>query len=163
MVVRNVGKSDAGGVIVRDILPEGVEFLDAQPEPTKRVGPTLVWHLNSLPAGGERILKLRVKPTAVAPFDHVATVSLLAGAKLRTVVKQPKLKLELSATPTGGKVLKGQRVKFNIVVSNPGSGPAGKVVVQARLSPGLKHEEGTFIEQPLTDPIGPGESLGSTR
>lgn len=159
VVVRNVGKNDALGVVVRDVLPAGVDFLDAQPEPTNRVGSALVWEIRSLPTGGERVFKLRVKPTAVAPFDHLATVSLLTGSKSRTAVKQPKLKLELSAIPSGGKVLKGRRIKFNIVVSNPGSGSAGKAVVQAKLSSGLKHEEGTFIEQPLTAPIGPGESL----
>ena len=32
IVVRNTGKADAFGVIVRDVLPDGVKFVDSQPQ-----------------------------------------------------------------------------------------------------------------------------------
>lgn len=159
IVVRNHGKADAAGVVVRDVLPEGVEFLHADPAPSRTHGPALSWSLGNLPAGTDRILKLTVRPTLVAPFDHAATVSLLAGARSRTVVKQPKLRIEQTAAPAGGKVLKGQTVRFSIKVSNTGNGTVHDVVVQAKLSPGLKHPQGTVVEQPLIDPIGPGETV----
>ena len=86
---------------------------------------------------------------------------MLAGGKSRTIVREPKLKVEQTAT--SGKVLKGQPVQFKIAISNPGDGPARNVVVQAKLSPGLKHESGepndqNLFEQTL-DQIEPGQRV----
>ena len=72
---------------------------------------------------------------------------MLAGSKSRTTVREPKLKVEQTAT--SGKVLKGQPVTFKITISNPGDGPARNVVVQAKLSPGLRHESGEPNDQNL--------------
>ena len=86
---------------------------------------------------------------------------MLAGGKSRTIVREPKLKVEQTAT--SGKVLKGQPVQFKITISNPGDGPARNVVVQAKLSPGLRHESGepndqNLFEQTL-DLIEPGQRV----
>ncbi len=155
IVVRNTGKADAAGVMVRDALPEGLEFLGSQPEPTSNAG-VLTWSLGNLAVGGERVVKLRVKPTKARPMDHAATVTMAAGAKARMTVREPKLKVELTALPT--KVLKGQQVRFNITVSNPGTGPARSVAIQAKLGPGLRHAEGGYIEQVL-DEVKANESI----
>ena len=152
IVVRNTGKADASGVMVRDELPEGLEFLGSQPEQAsggKGGGGVLTWSLGTLAVGGERVVKLRVRPTKAKPMDHVATVTMIAGAKARMTVREPKLKVELTAVPT--KVLKGQTVRFNITVSNPGTGPAKNVSIQARLGSGLKHAEGGYIEQVIDE------------
>ena len=158
IVVRNTGKADASGVMVRDDLPDGLEYLGSQPEPASggKGGGVLTWSLGNLPVGGERVVKLRVRPTKARPMDHAATVTMAAGAKARMTVREPKLKVELTAVPT--KVLKGQQVRFNITVSNPGTGPARNVSVQARLGTGLRHAEGGYIEQVL-DEVKANESI----
>ena len=119
------------------MLPEGLALESSQPE-AQRSDDLLFWNLASVPAGSERTILLKVKPTRTGAFEHAATVSMLAGGKSRTQVREPKLKVEQTAT--SGKVLKGQRVQFKIAISNPGDGPARDVVVQAKLSPGLRHE-----------------------
>jgi uncharacterized repeat protein (TIGR01451 family) len=86
---------------------------------------------------------------------------MLAGGKSRTIVREPKLKVEQTA-PTGN-VLKGQPVQFKITVTNPGTGPARNVIVQAKLSPGLRHESGepndqNLFEQTL-DKVEPGQRI----
>jgi uncharacterized repeat protein (TIGR01451 family) len=160
VVVRNSGTTDAHGVVVRDELPEGLEFESSQPE-AKRIDSLLSWSLGTVPAGTEQVLVLNVKPVKVGPFEHAATVTLVAGSKSRTVVRQPKLKVE-QVVPSG-KILRGQSVQFQITVSNPGDGPARNVIVQAKLSPGLKHESGepndqNIFEQTI-DEIGPGQRV----
>jgi uncharacterized repeat protein (TIGR01451 family) len=157
IVVRNTGTTDAMGVVVRDELPEGLDYLSSQPE-AQRDGALLFWKLSTVPAGSEKVLNVRVKPVKVGPFDHAATVTLVAGSKSRTIVREPKLKVEQTAT--SGKVLKGQQVQFRITISNPGDGPARNIVVQAKLSAGLRHESGepndqNVFEQTL-DQIEPG-------
>ena len=86
------------------------------------------------------MILVRVKPTKIGPFDHAATVTLEVGSKSRTIVREPKLKVE--QTVNSAKVLKGQQVEFKIVVQNTGDGPARNVIVQAKLSAGLRHESG---------------------
>ena len=159
IVVRNTGTSDAMGVVVRDELPESLSFLASQPE-AEQSEPLLFWRLNTVPAGAERQILVRVKPIKVGPFDHAATVTMLAGGKSRTIVREPKLKVEQEAST--GNVLKGQSVHFKITISNPGTGPARNVVVQAKLSPGLKHSDEpndqNLFEQTL-DQIEPGQRV----
>ncbi|MGE5755003.1 MAG: hypothetical protein ACM35G_04695 [Planctomycetaceae bacterium] len=140
IVVKNTGTTDVRGVLVRDELPETLAFESSQPE-AQRSGALLFWNLSTVPAGTERTILVRVKPTKVGAFDHAATVRMLAGGKSQTIVREPKLKVEQTATT--GKVLKGQQVRFKIAIANPGDGPAHDVVVQARLSPGLRHESET--------------------
>ncbi|MGE3821911.1 MAG: hypothetical protein AB7I30_21065, partial [Isosphaeraceae bacterium] len=160
VVVKNSGQSEAMGVVVRDELPEGLAYVSSQPEPT-RIGNLLSWELETIPAGSERTISLTVKPTRTGSFDHAATLSMKAGAKNRTQVREPKLKVEQSVSTT--RVLKDQPVQFKIVVSNPGDGPVRNVTVQAKLSPGLRHESGAGNDQNLfeqtIDLIKPGDRL----
>src|SRR4051812_28729805 len=103
IVVRNTGISDAMGVVVRDQLPESLSLLGSVPEAEKSDA-LLFWRLNTVPAGAERTIVLKVKAVKAAPFDHAATVTMLAGGKSRTMVREPKLKVEQVAST--GNVLK---------------------------------------------------------
>src|SRR5262249_14876526 len=144
IVVRNSGTTDALGVVVRDELPDSLSFVSSQPE-AERNGTQLFWKLAVVPAGTSKDILVRAKAVKVGECIHAATVTMLAGSKSRTMVREPKLKVEQKAT--SGKVLKGQQVQFEIAISNPGDGPARNVVVQARLSPGLRHESGEPNDQ----------------
>ena len=161
IVVKNTGTADATGVVVRDELPEGVEFLSSQPE-AKPADALLFWKLSTIPAGTQQVITVRVKPTKVGPVEHAATVTMMAASKSRTMVRQPQLKVEVTTSPK--QALKGQPVQFKIAVSNPGDGTARKVSVQAQLSPGLRHEEsGGKREENIIglsiDQILPGETI----
>ena len=149
IVVRNAGPNDAQHVVVRDQLPDGLKYLGAVPDPGANSGATIAWNLDVLPAGTEKRIKLNVEPQRVGSFEHVATVTALAASKASTEVREPKLKIEQTVNKT--KTLRGTQVKYNITVSNTGTGPAKDVVVRAELSSGLKHVEGNIIELPLSD------------
>lgn len=160
IVVRNAGTTDARGVVVRDQLPDGLTLVSSQPE-AERIDALLAWNLGTVGAGSEKLVTLSVKPTRTGSYDHAATVTMMVGGKSRTIVRQPKLKVEQTAA--SAKVLLGQPIQFKIAVSNPGDGPARNVVVQAKLSPGLRHEsiepsDQNLLEQTI-DLIGPGERV----
>ena len=142
LLVKNTGSSDAMNVTVCDELPEGLVYVSSTPEARLVGGSLLTWRVNNLPAGSDRLITVKVKPTRSGPFEHGATVTFLTGGKARTRVLEPKLKVDLVANPTVGKVLKGQSVTFQVVVTNTGDGPARDVTIQAKLSPGLKHDSG---------------------
>lgn len=161
ILVKNSGTSTVMGVMVRDRLPDGLEFVKSEPE-CAQVENMLVWHLESLTGGQERVLIVTAIPRKPGEVDHAPTVSLRMGSKSRTMVKQPKLKVEITHSETG-KVLKGRPLTFNVRVTNTGTGPAKGVVLHADLSAGLKHDEGPslivdFKAYSGKDTLGPGES-----
>jgi uncharacterized repeat protein (TIGR01451 family) len=161
IIVKNSGSSDALGVVVRDELPDGLAYVGSQPEAQLVGGSHLIWRFNTLPAGAERAILLKVRPTRVGAFDHAATVSFQAGSKATSRVLRPRLKVEVVQSPTEGKVLKNKTAEFRIAVTNTGDGPARNVIVRAQLSPGLRHdtsernEENSF-ELPIQQ-LNPGQ------
>ena len=150
LIVRNTGIGDAFNVHVDDELPDGLKFVSSQPEMQRLGGGHhLSWLLNTLPGGSDRVITIKVQPTKTGPFDHTATVRFETGCKSRTTVLQPRLKVDIIANPTVGKVLKGQQVEFNVSIQNTGDGPARNVAIRAKLSPGLKHESGPKGDEPM--------------
>ncbi len=147
IIVRNTGVADARTVRVNYDLAKELTLITSNPE-AHRIAPGepgLQWVLNTVAAGSEQILTLKVKPTAVTSIDHAALVTLMVGGRSRTVVQEPMLKVEATVSPS--KVLQGKQVQFRIAVSNPGSGPARNVVVRAKFSPGLRHQGEDYVEQ----------------
>ena len=142
LIVRNTGVSDAFNVYVQDELSEGLKFLSSQPEMHVSGGNHLSLLIPTLPAGQDKVITLKVTPTKTGAFEHAATVRFESGCKSRTLVLEPKLKVDIVANPTVGKVLKGQQVEFQVSIQNTGDGIARNIAIQAKLSPGLKHESG---------------------
>ncbi len=162
IIVKNSGSTDAQGVMVRDELPAGLTFVSSQPE-AQRVGDThLSWRISTLPAGSDRVILLKVKPSkADGALDHAATVTFQAGSKATSRVLRPRLKLEVVQTPTEAKVLKSKTAEFRISVTNSGNGPARNVIVKAKLTNGLRHDTGerneeNSFELPIQE-LGPGQ------
>jgi uncharacterized repeat protein (TIGR01451 family) len=139
IVVKNTGVADASAVRVRYDLPTALELVTAQPEQQRTTpdDPMLFWALNTLAAGSEQVITLKVKPKEVSTIDHTALVTLMVGGRSRTVIQKPELTVEMPP-PAPRSVLKGQQATFRISVTNPGSGPARDVLVQAKLSSGLR-------------------------
>ena len=125
LVIRNTGTSDALNVDVEDELPEGLRFISSVPEMTKSHESHLSFKIPTLAAGSERTISVKVKPTKTGPFEHAATVKFETGCRSRTRVLEPKLKVDVVANPTTGKVLKGQPVEFKVTVTNLGDGRRG--------------------------------------
>jgi uncharacterized repeat protein (TIGR01451 family) len=148
IIVKNSGSADALGVTVRDELPQGLEYVSSQPEAQPVVGPLLSWRISTLPAGAERIILLKVRPMkSGGTMEHAATATFQAGSKATTRVQRPQIKLEVVQSPPDGKVLINKPAEFRITLTNTGDGPARNVVVQAKLSGGLRHETGERNEE----------------
>ncbi len=149
LIVRNTGASDALNVDIQDELPAGLEYVSSLPEMHKTAESHLSFKIPTLPAGSDRTISIRVKPTATGPKDHVATVRFETGCRSRTRVLEPKLKVDVVANPTTGKVLKGQPVEFKVTITNLGDGPARNVAIQAKLTPGLRHDTRSKSDDPV--------------
>jgi uncharacterized repeat protein (TIGR01451 family) len=150
ILVKNTGRSTAAGVIVCYPVPTGIDFVASQPAPSQTLGPLQVWQLEPLAPGAEKSLRLTVRARQVGPIDHAPTVTIRGGTKTRTMVRQPRLKVEMAASET--RVQRGQSIKFDITVTNTGDGPARDVVLEASLSNGLTHaSKGSVLKQALRD------------
>src|SRR5262249_8984836 len=103
----------------------------------------------TLSAGSDRTFTVRVKPTKHVPLEHVPIVRFETGCRSRIVVLEPKLKVDVVARPTDGKVLKGQAVQFDVTGTNQGDGPARNVAIQAKLTAGLRHETRGKNDEPI--------------
>lgn len=163
IIVANAGSSDAFDVIVRDELPPGLKFNSSTvpPEPGTAEQGLLIWKLGTLPAGASKKIPMQVTPTQVVHMDHAATVTFRAGSKARSLVREPKLKVEVVQAPSVARQLKGKTIDYKISVTNTGDGPARNILVQAKLSAGLHHEsvagsDDNSLEHPI-EALGPGD------
>jgi uncharacterized repeat protein (TIGR01451 family) len=144
LVVRNTGTA-VSNVRVDDELPAGARYVSSDP-PGEVYGDRLVWTLGTLEGNAERQITVRVKPSDEGDARSRATVTFSAAVDGRTQVTRPRLATAI----TGAEVCRaGEDTTFTIKVTNSGSGPAAKLVLQARLSDGLLHSQGQVIEAEL--------------
>lgn len=162
ILVKNTGPSEATNVRIHYCpTPEGIEIVESDPPRARTVGAIHVFQLNTLAPGAERVIKVKVRYTRSGAFDHGAVVTVQGGAKARTQARRPELKAEVRADRSS--VLNGERVRFEITVTNVGDYPARDVVIQATLGPGLDHSAGRDLIYSLREAEGlealaPGQS-----
>ena len=158
IVVTNDGTTDAYGVAVVYQLPESLEFVSSESPPIKdAVNPRIyTWNKSMMAAGGEWSIGMKVVPKDTKTCEHVAHVRANIGTKALVMVQEPKLRVEAVASPS--RILKGKPVNYEITVSNPGTGPARNINVQAKLSGGLRLGEDDLVEQTI-ELIKPGERI----
>jgi uncharacterized repeat protein (TIGR01451 family) len=152
--LRNTGPIAAHEVQLRDEVPKGTRLLSTQPRASRGVRGELVWALGTVKPGEEVVVEVELAPIDEGEIGSVATVSFNADASAKTVATRPQLVIKATAP---NRVLIGEDVKLSIVVSNPGSGIAQKVVLEERVPPGLQHPAGSDLEYDIGD-LRPNES-----
>jgi uncharacterized repeat protein (TIGR01451 family) len=148
LIVRNGGSAAVAHVRVENELPGGARFVGCEPQGELN-GDRLVWSLGSLDAGAERHLNVKVKAGDEGEARTRATVTFAAAVSGRTHVTRPRLTTTVRG-PESARA--GEDARFIINVTNSGSGPANRVLVQATLSDGLYHaqaQKGGLIEAEL--------------
>jgi uncharacterized repeat protein (TIGR01451 family) len=152
--VRNTGEVTAQDVSLHDLIPKGTRLIGATPQPARNADGGLVWTLGSLEPGEEQSIKLELLPVEEGEIGSVATVQFAAQSSVRTISTRPELQLEVASAR---EVMIGEKIVFNIKISNPGTGPATGVVVRENLPDTLSHSAGTELEYEVGD-LKPGES-----
>lgn len=156
IIVKNAMRTQAYGVVVRDLLPDTLEYVKSQPE-AKKEGTTLVWELGEMPISAEKTITVVAKPIRIGSVEHTATVTCQTGTRARMIVQEPKLKVEQTIVPA--KPLKGQPVQIRVVVSNPGSGAAQNIGVVVKVSQGLQDSQGSRVLEQIIPRLGPNERM----
>ena len=141
--LRNTGTVVAQGVEVHDFVPEGTQFVTANPPATPNARGELIWALGALKPGDEATIEVELTPITEGEIGSVAFVTLRAEAGARSRVTRPDLTLQVTAAK---QVMIGHDVQLSIKVGNPGTGPATGVVIEEHVPPGLKHAAGAELE-----------------
>ena len=154
--IRNVGRVTVDDVLVVDQIPDGAEFIDANPKTTSRSrNGELKWQLGSMKPGEERTILLQLKPTVAGEIGSVAQFYFGSRATNRTKVTQPKLRITHTADP---KILIGDDVVFDVIVENTGSGAAKDVVIQEEVPELLEYQDGSRELEYEIGTLQPGQS-----
>lgn len=141
--VVNSGSITATDVEVRDVIPRGARLLRTHPPAQRGVEGELVWKLGSMAPGQEIVLEMELLPTSEGQMGSVATVRYGAEASARTLVTRPLLDIKVSHPE---QVVIGESATLNITVSNPGTGVAEGVVLEAHVPEGFEHPAGRELE-----------------
>jgi uncharacterized repeat protein (TIGR01451 family) len=158
ILVRNVGSATAHEVTLRDEVPRGTSLIattpPAMPASHEAAAAELVWLLGVLPPGGEARVLMELMPEMEGEVGSIASVSFRADATLRSRATRPDLAIEC---PPPEPVRIGGNVQVALTISNPGSGTATGVVLEAFLPETVSHRAGGELEFDVGQ-LRPGES-----
>ncbi|MCH8828491.1 MAG: DUF11 domain-containing protein [Planctomycetes bacterium] len=153
LIVKNSGRTVAENVALMATFPSSVRLTSAKPMPVERNG-RLHWNFASLAPGEKKVIQFKMIPSRRGPLQATASVRFTGTALESFDVQEPMLKL----TITGAKeVLVGDSASQIIRVSNPGTGIATNVKIEARIPKGLEHPRGERLIMEVGS-LNPGES-----
>jgi uncharacterized repeat protein (TIGR01451 family) len=153
LIVKNAGSVPVSGVRIEDELPAGAKYVGSDP-PAELNADRISWAIGTLDAGAEKRITVRLRPSDEGEIRSRATVVYSAAVDAKTRVTRPRLAIAVM----GAEVCKaGEETVFQIKVVNNGTGPAQRMILQAKLSEGLFHKQGAVIEAELSN-LAAGES-----
>ena len=141
ITVTNNGLSNATNVVIEDVLPESVKFISANGTYVND-GQNVKWTLDKLE--GNFSLSVRVVVIAVSNGSAVnfANVTCSENSTSNTTADKidvkPAVNLTVVKTANASDIFVGDRVSYNIVVTNNGPSDASNVVVVDELPNGLR-------------------------
>lgn len=159
--VSNPGDQPATGVKVSVPIPQGVKVVSSDNFAVVTPG-MVTWEIGTLPA--QQQLDLFLNLTAQSPIDLAFQArgnGLVAEDRVRVDVFRPSLSVQVK--PVQQRVETGQRVTFDIDVTNTGSRPLQNVYLTANGDEGMTHEGGQKgVRNPKDNgPLQPGQTWGA--
>lgn len=145
--VRNPGDIATQDVVVRSVLPPSLKFVSSKP-PAQIFGNRTEWQFPELPPQSTQTIEVNVRAEAGGAvrysFEATSSSGLKADAHVDTELIRPALKLNV-AGPEAATV--GDRIQFEIEVTNTGDVALQNVTITDRFNSGLRHTK------ELTSPI----------
>jgi len=152
LIVKNAGSVTAQKVEIEATFPANVRLVSADPKPES--SSKLVWEFEEILAGEEKVVHVRFIPIEGGAVDAAASVRFTGAASTSFAVTEPLLALKLEGP---SEVMVGENASQTLVISNPGTGTAANVKVEAILPAGLEHAKGDRLLMDLGN-LAPGEN-----
>lgn len=138
LTVKNGGSAAANAVEVEAVFPTTVRLTAAEPKPAT-TGERLVWKFDSIAAGASSKVSIKLIPSRRGDLTPSALVRFATAASASFKVEEPLLKVAIKGP---SEVMLGDPASQLVTISNPGTGVASDVKIEAHLSDGLEHTEG---------------------
>ncbi len=152
LVVKNSGSVKAKDVEIEAKFPSNVRLVSSAPEPESGTG--LVWEFDEIAPGEEKIVHVNFIPVERGEVAASANVRFTGAASTSFAVTEPLLAVKLEGST---EVMVGENASQTLMVSNPGSGTAANVKVEAIIPAGLEHARGERLTMELGN-LAPGEN-----
>jgi hypothetical protein len=153
LVVKNTGTTPATQIAVDAVFPTSIRLTSCEPKPAA-TAEKLSWSFDTLAPNAERRIALKLVPSRQGDLGATATVRFTGQASTVFKVEEPLLKLAIKGP---SEVQLGDPATQIITVTNPGTGVAHDVKLEAKLSAGLEHRSGERLEIQIGS-LGPGDS-----
>jgi uncharacterized repeat protein (TIGR01451 family) len=159
LVVANTGQVESQEVTLREAIPDGLQFVRSDP-PAIVDGNQLVWTLAGLKGGGSHSIQVIYKTVRPGTVKTAALVTTRDGLhdERQAVTEVTVPRLDLKMTSSGPTALVGVPVQYQIIVSNPGTGSIGNVLLADEFDAGLEHETKAARIKKTLGTLGPGET-----
>jgi uncharacterized repeat protein (TIGR01451 family) len=133
--VRNLGKTNASGVLIHDVLPAALKH---------PAGDDLEYEIGDIPPGESREVTLQLTAAQSGQAINRAVVTADGAVSEETVVALEVVGPVLNVTRTGVKrLLPGRRGRFTNVVTNPTVTPLGNVMLVETIPAGMDFLDAT--------------------
>ncbi len=152
LIVKNSGSVTAQQVEVEAQFPGNIRLVSTEPSATSR--DKLVWEFEEIGSGETKVIHVKFIPVERGEVAAAASVRFTGAATTSFAVTEPLLELALQG-PT--EVMVGESASQTLVISNPGTGTAANVKIEAILPPGLEHAKGDRLLMDLGN-LAPGEN-----
>lgn len=153
LLVKNEGGLPANEIAIEAKFPTSVRMTGADPEP-QVVENSAIWKLNRLAPGATRTIAVSMIPTRRGPLTTQATVRFTGVSAAQFEVEEPLLQVAIEGNQNA---TVGDSASQLIAVSNPGSGVARNVTIEATIPSGLEHPRGELLQMEIGS-LAPGET-----
>lgn len=153
LVVKNSGSVPAADIAIEAHFPSTVRLTRAVPEPSN-ANAAVTWNFSKLAPGESRTIEITMIPSKRGSLGTMAFVRFTGAASGQFEVQEPLLKLAVDGV---GEALIGEPAPQVITVSNPGTGVARNVTIEALIPAGLEHPRGERLSMDIGS-LSPGES-----
>lgn len=153
LVVKNQGKQSVQRVALDVSLAAGAKLVSTQPSAEESPS-CLTWQLEGLAPEEERTFEVTFVPQERGEFPATAALRVTSACQTQFFVEEPLLKLSVQAPKTS---VLGNAVTHEVTVTNPGTGAAHHVTLEADLPAGLVCNGTSKVSLPVGD-VKPGET-----
>jgi uncharacterized repeat protein (TIGR01451 family) len=151
--IKNTGKISAKNVLVDAYFPTTVRLVKTSPDPAASTD-HLTWRFAELAPGQEQVIDIRMVPSERGALETSAYVTFTSAASSVFEVSEPLLLVKVEGPQ---EVLVGDTASQVIKVSNPGTGVATNVKLEAVIPAGLEHLRGERLAMEIGS-LNPGET-----
>lgn len=142
--VKNLGPDAASEVVVRDVLPEGLQYISSNPEGlyNSKDG---TWNIGEIKSGEIKKLEITVKVVKSGEITNIASITSPTydpdnenNQDSVTIVSKALADLKVEKLVNKTEVFKGEEVEYTIKVTNLGPDTATEVYVMDKIPEGVQ-------------------------